>query len=350
MGKLIIHNLDPEQTKFFIGHLLQMGFPFTYGPENLQEPQPPPAPAVDAATAQPTSAARATSTQLGSQTVMQNPMEGWPVLEQKNKDEKQEDWNAEQEKVRLARKRSIDQPPDPVTIRQAFQDMGINVSYGSPSDAHREGGKVALPTSEQKTINSPKPNEPVTSTQPPAPAEKKVQELHPKVEEQKSSQFPQKKKTWTEQDEQDLDECGGVLVDMVNGSTNKPVPPSTEQQQQAAASVSIPRDLTNSELLHSCQPTGSRMRQFDQSRNRTGGQGFNQSFQAEGRMGPPSSRFPPTASVQAFPSHVQTDSSGFPVSQMSFNGRGNGNQRGNWGRGNGHGYWRSNRGRNGNNN
>ena len=30
---------------------------------------------------------------------MQNPMEGWSVSEQKNKDEEQEDWNAEQEKV-----------------------------------------------------------------------------------------------------------------------------------------------------------------------------------------------------------------------------------------------------------
>ncbi|PAV59787.1 hypothetical protein WR25_06559 [Diploscapter pachys] len=41
-----------------------------------------------------------------------------------------------------------------------------------------------------------------------------MQEPLPKVEEQKPSQFPQKKK-WTKQDEQDLDECGGVLVDMV---------------------------------------------------------------------------------------------------------------------------------------
>ena len=30
MDKLTIHNLDPEQAKFFTDHLLQMGLPFKF--------------------------------------------------------------------------------------------------------------------------------------------------------------------------------------------------------------------------------------------------------------------------------------------------------------------------------
>ena len=61
---------------------------------NFRPQTSPLAPAANAATAQPTSTARTISTQPNSQAVMQNPMEGRSVLEQRNNDE-----NAEQEKV-----------------------------------------------------------------------------------------------------------------------------------------------------------------------------------------------------------------------------------------------------------
>ncbi|PAV69023.1 hypothetical protein WR25_21043 [Diploscapter pachys] len=159
MGKLTIHNLTSEQSKFLIGHLLEMGNRFTYSPDDVQNTPPASAATADAINGrQPTLTPIAIRIQPVEQAAVPNPMKDWQQMagEAAQSKDRSRDGTSEKKTTEVQQQQALttskqlaDSDLATSSGKQAVKTPGFDSSDDSSDEVHKTDGE----SSQQVSFN-----------------------------------------------------------------------------------------------------------------------------------------------------------------------------------------------------